>query len=118
MAALLIWFLVPTSYAGMSDAGEPTQCLPPDDVDLIRPLLDEFKSAKRGARKSVVRKAVTLIMAARDVTHLRPLAQGKLIAEVKEVLVQWFAGGYFIQADILHNSKRKLGFTITVVVTS
>jgi hypothetical protein len=88
----------------MSDAEDPTQ-LPSDDVDLIRPLLDEFKSAKRSARKNVVRKAVTTIMAAKDVTHLRPLAQGKLIAKVKEVFMEWLAHGYFTRLTFLTASK-------------
>ena len=87
----------------MSDAEEPT--LSPDDADLIRPLLDEFKSAKKGARKGVVRKAVTVIMAAKDIAHLRPLEQGILIAKVKEVLVKWLVGGYFIKLTTLTASK-------------
>jgi hypothetical protein len=74
----------------MSDAEEPAECLPLDDVALVRPLLDEFKSAKRGERKNVVRKAVTAVMAARDTSHLRPLAHGKVIAQVKEVRVSFF----------------------------
>jgi hypothetical protein len=69
----------------MSDAEETNECLAPDDVALVRPLLDEFKSSKRGERKSVVRKGLTAVMAARDISHLRPLAQGKIIAQVKEV---------------------------------
>jgi hypothetical protein len=74
----------------MSDAEEASECLPLDDVALIRPLLDEFKSAKRGERKNVVRKAVTAVMAARDTSHLQPLAHGKAIARVKEVHVSFF----------------------------
>jgi hypothetical protein len=69
----------------MSDAEEASSSLPPDDVDLIRPLLDGFRSAKKGERKSIVRKGVTLIMASKDVGHLQPLAQAKIIAQVKEV---------------------------------
>ena len=69
----------------MSDADEPDKCLPLDDVDIIRPLLDEFKAAKRRERKHVIRKALTAVMAAKDISHLRPLTQGKLIVQVKEV---------------------------------
>jgi hypothetical protein len=68
----------------MSDAEEPNEHLALDDVALVRPLLDEFKSAKRGERKHVVRKGLTAVMAARDIGHLRPLAQGKIIAQIKE----------------------------------
>jgi hypothetical protein len=68
----------------MSDVDEEER-LPLDDVALIRPLLDEFKSAKRGERKHVIRKGLTAVMAARDVSQLRPLEQGKMIARVKEV---------------------------------
>ena len=73
----------------MSDAEEPEECLCLADVALIRPLLDEFKSAKRGERKQVVRKGLTAIMAARDISHRRPLTQGKIIAQVKEVNVNF-----------------------------
>jgi hypothetical protein len=73
----------------MSDTDETNECLPPDDVAIIRPLLDEFKSAKRGDRKHVVKKGLTAVMAARDITHLRPLAQAKIIAQVKEVRVNF-----------------------------
>jgi hypothetical protein len=75
----------------MSDVDEE-ECLPLDDVALIRPLLDEFKSAKKGERKNVIRKALTAVMAARDVGHLRPLSQGKMIARVKEVATTNFTG--------------------------
>jgi hypothetical protein len=69
----------------MSDDQETNECLPLDDVALIRPLLDEFKSSKRGERKHVVRKGLTAVVAAREISHLRPLAQGKIIAQIKEV---------------------------------
>jgi hypothetical protein len=69
----------------MSDSDETNKCLPSDEIALIRPLLDEFKSAKRGERKNVIRKGLTAVMAARDTSHLRPLAQAKIIAQVKEV---------------------------------
>ena len=72
----------------MSDVGEE-EGLPLDDVALIRPLLDEFKLAKRGERKHVIRKGLTAVMAARDISQLRPLAQGKIIARVKEVCVNF-----------------------------
>lgn len=75
--------------SSMSDADETDGCLPSDDVALIRPLLDEFKSAKRGDRKHIVREGLTAVMAARDITHLRPLAQAKIIAQVKEVRVNF-----------------------------
>jgi hypothetical protein len=101
----------------MSDAEEPAECLPLDDVDLIRPLLDDFRSAKRGARKDIVRKAVTMIMAAKDISHLRPLAQGKLIAKVKEVLIQITHRPVFHEADTL-NSKQRLGSTIMDAIAS
>jgi hypothetical protein len=68
----------------MSDTEGPNEPLPLDDVALVRPLLDEFKSAKKGERKHVVRKALTAVMAARDTSHLPPLVQGKTIARVKE----------------------------------
>jgi hypothetical protein len=68
----------------MSDAAETNGCLDLDDVALVQPLLDEFKSAKRGQRKHVVRKGLTAVMAARNISHLQPLAQGKIIAQVKE----------------------------------
>jgi hypothetical protein len=77
--------ILPSPTTSMSDAEETNECLAPDDVALVRPLLDEFKSSKRGERKSVVRKGLTAVMAARDISHLRPLAQGKIIAQVKEV---------------------------------
>lgn len=69
----------------MSDADETNESLPSDEITLIRPLLDEFKTAKRGERKHVVRKGLTAVMAARDISHLQPLAQAKIIARVKEV---------------------------------
>jgi hypothetical protein len=72
----------------MSDAEEPSECLPPDDVDLIQPFLDDFKSAKKAERKRVIRKGVTAVMAAKDIGHLRPLEQGRIIARVKEVRVK------------------------------
>ena len=75
----------------MSDTGDlegPDTCLPLADVELIRPLLDEFRSAKRGERKHTVRRGITTIMASRDISQLRPLAQGKMIAQVKEVGVK------------------------------
>jgi hypothetical protein len=72
----------------MSAAEESDACLPPDDVELIRPLLDDFKSAKWGDRKHVVRRGITAVMAARDINDLRPLAQGRMIAQVKEVCVE------------------------------
>jgi len=72
----------------MSDTEEPSECLPPDDVDLIQPLLNDFKSAKKAERKRVIRKGVTAIMAGRDIGHLRPLEQSGIIARVKEVCVK------------------------------
>jgi hypothetical protein len=72
----------------MSDV-EEEEGLPLDDVALIRPLLDEFKLAKRGEQKHVIRKGLTAVMAARDISQLRPLAQGKIIAQVKEVRVNF-----------------------------
>ena len=74
----------------MSDAVEPAECLPSDDVALIRPLLDEFKSAKRRERKNVVRKALTAVMAVRDTSQLQPLVHGRMIARVKEVRYRFF----------------------------
>jgi hypothetical protein len=74
----------PSSATSMSDVAETNGCLDLDDVALVRPLLDEFKSAKRGERKHVVRKGLTAVMAARNISHLQPLAQGKIIAQVKE----------------------------------
>jgi hypothetical protein len=87
-----VWILssvLPRSLSNMSDADQIDECLPLDDVALIRPLLAEFKSAKRGDRKHVVRKGLTAVMATRDTTHLRPLAQAKIIAQVKEVRVNF-----------------------------
>jgi hypothetical protein len=72
----------------MSDTNEPDSCLPPSDVELIRPLLEEFRSAKRSKWKHTIRKAVTTVMASRDVGQLRPLAQGNMIAQVKEVAIE------------------------------
>jgi hypothetical protein len=69
----------------MSDAEDPSECLPATDVELVRPFLEEFKLAKKAERKNIIRKAVTTVMAAREVVHLKPLAQGKLIAKVREV---------------------------------
>jgi hypothetical protein len=71
----------------MSDAEEPGESLSQDDVDLIRPLLDDFKSGKKSERKSIIRKAVTKIMGTKDIGHLRPLEQGRTIAHVKEVRI-------------------------------
>jgi hypothetical protein len=83
--SLLVLSALPLSATSMSDADETNECLASDEITLIRPLLDEFKSAKRGERKHVVRKGLTAVMAARDISHLRPLAQAKIIARVKEV---------------------------------
>ena len=84
-SAWIVLSALPLSTTSMSDADETSQCLPSDEITLIRPLLDEFKSAKRGERKNVVRKGLTAVMAARDISHLQPLAQAKIIARVKEV---------------------------------
>jgi hypothetical protein len=72
----------------MSDADESGSPMLSTDVDLIRPLLDDFKSAKKGERRHVVRRGVTTIMASKDISHLRPLAQAKIIARVKEVCLE------------------------------
>ena len=80
----------------MSDAEESGSPMLPTDVDLIRPLLDDFKSAKKGERRHVVRRGVTTIMASKDISHLRPLAQAKIIAQVKEVCLEmgYISTGY------------------------
>jgi hypothetical protein len=72
----------------MSDVEEPDESLSQDDVDLIRPFLDDFKSGKKDERKGIIRKAVTKIINAKEIGHLRPLEQGKIIAKVKEVCIQ------------------------------
>jgi hypothetical protein len=104
----------------MSDAEEEEreEYLPLADVDRIRPLLNEFKSATRGARKNVIRKALTAVMAARDISHLRPLAQGKTIARVKEVRAKCSLIDDPSTDLMLLNSKSKLGSTITDVTAS
>ena len=79
----------------MSDAEEPGESLSQEDVDLIRPLLDDFKLGKKGERKSVIRKAVTQIMGAKEIGHLWPLEQGKIIAQVKEVRIQMYFRSIF-----------------------
>jgi len=80
----------------MSDAEESGSPMLPTDVDLIRPLLDDFKSAKKGERRHVVRRGVTTVMASKDISHLRPLAQAKIIAQVKEVCLEmgYISTGY------------------------
>ena len=70
------------------DLDGPNPGLPLAEIELIQPFLNEFKSAKRGQRKHMVRKGVTAIMASRDISQLRPLAQGKMIAQVREVGVK------------------------------
>jgi hypothetical protein len=72
----------------MSDTEKPSKCLPLHDVNLIQPLLDDFKSAKKAEWKHVIRKGVTAIMAAKDIGHLRPLEQSRIITQVKEVCVK------------------------------
>jgi len=69
----------------MSNAEDPSKCLPVNDVELVQPFLEEFKLAKKAERRRIISKAVTAVMAAREIAHLKPLAQGKLIAKVKEV---------------------------------
>jgi hypothetical protein len=97
---------------------EREECLSPADVDIVRPLLNEFKSAKRSARKHVVRKCLTAVMAARDIDHLRPLDQGKMIARVKEVRAKCCRLGS-LSTDLMPvNSKLKPGSTIMDVDAS
>jgi len=88
----------------MSDVEEPGESLFQDDVDLIRPFLDDFKSGKKDARKGIIRKAVTKIINAKEIGHLRPLEQGKIIAKVKEVCIQVHRL-YFISLTALERVK-------------
>jgi hypothetical protein len=69
----------------MSDAEEPGESLSQDNVDLIWPLLDDFKSGKKSEQKSIIRKAMTKIMGTKDIGHLWLLEQGRTISHVKEV---------------------------------
>jgi len=86
----ITWYLPSSTRLNltMSDTNEPDSCLPLSDVELIQPLLEEFRSAKRSERKHTIRKAVTTVMASRDIGQLWPLAQGNMIAQVKEVAIE------------------------------
>ena len=80
----------------MSDTNKPRASLPSDGVALLRPLLEEFRSAKRGDWKHIIRQGATAVMASRDVSHLPPLIQGKIIVQVKEVRIKLISQTIYI----------------------